>query len=365
MVVSVIIPTYNAGSRLNETLNRLKGQKFDGNLEIVTVDSGSTDETVPICKKHGTNLISIDHSLFSHSYARNLGAENAKGNILVFMTQDAMPDSARWMKTLMQPIISEGIAAVSCGEVCPEGTDIYYKIAVSSHRRFLGIEKNDRIGYWREGMDSRTLRINASLNDITVVIRKELFDEYRYRYDYAEDLDLGIRLLKDGYRIKLLSGVRTVHGHDRSAGYYFKRGFVESRSLKRILREDGTGRGKFSEAARYLSDGCRAMDLIAGLLKGLRPEDTLLREAMRLTASVRRSRIVICSEAVRNLVKYFLRQYLPYLLRYRPEWNRRESVQYAISCLYKHHALLAGYNFGMVAEGPEDLLEIEKLCKGV
>lgn len=363
--VSVIIPAYNAGVRLNETLDRLEKQRFDGKLEIVIVDSGSTDETLSICKDHGVKLISIEHSQFSHSYARNLGAANAEGNILVFMTQDAMPDSRNWLKTLMQPVISERIAAVSCGEACPETTDIYYRIAAASHRRFLGIERNDRIGSWQEGMDSRTLRINASLNDITVLISRELFDKYQYRYDYAEDLDLGTRLLKGGYRIKLLSGVRTVHGHDRPAGYYFKRGFVEARSLKKILKEEGTGREKLSDAAQYLSDGCRAIDRIALLWKVSKPEDPVLQEALRLTASCRQDKCIVCSGAFRNLARYYLRQYVPYLLHHKQKWTREESGKYALACLYKQHALLAGYSFGRIADGPEDLLGIENLCKGV
>ena len=363
--VSVIIPAYNAGVRLNETLDRLEKQRFDGKLEIVIVDSGSTDETLSICKDHGVKLLSIDHSRFSHSYARNLGAANAEGNILVFMTQDAMPDSRNWLKTLMQPVISERIAAVSCGEACPETTDIYYRIAVASHRRFLGIERNDRIGSWQEGMDSRTLRINASLNDITVVISRELFDRYQYRYDYAEDLDLGIRLLEDGYRIKLLSGVRTVHGHDRPAGYYFKRGFVEARSLKKILKENGAGQGDFSDAVQYLFDGCRAMDRIADLFKAPHQEDQVLREALQLTDSCRKKNGVFFSGAFRNLAKYFLRQYVPYLLYHKQKWSREDYRRYTLACMYKQHALLAGYSFGKIADAPEDLSKIENLCKGV
>ena len=49
--------------------------------------------------------------------------------------------------------------------------------------------------------------------------------KYAYRFNYAEDLDMGIRLLRDGYRIALLTDVKVLHGHNRSCGYYIKKGF--------------------------------------------------------------------------------------------------------------------------------------------
>ena len=202
-------------------------------------------------------------------------------------------------------------------------------------------------------------------NNHEPIISRELFDRYQYRYDYAEDLDLGIRLLEDGYRIKLLSGVRTVHGHDRPAGYYFKRGFVEARSLKKILKENGAGQGDFSDAVQYLFDGCRAMDRIADLFKAPHQEDQVLREALQLTDSCRKKNGVFFSGAFRNLVKYFLRQYVPYLLYHKQKWSREDYRRYTLACMYKQHALLAGYSFGKIADAPEDLSKIENLCKGV
>ena len=46
---------------------------------------------------------------------------------------------------------------------------------------------------------------------------------------------MGIRLLRDGYRIAILSDVRVLHGHNRSCGYYVKRALVEQLSFDSIL----------------------------------------------------------------------------------------------------------------------------------
>lgn len=50
---------------------------------------------------------------------------------------------------------------------------------------------------------------------------------YRYRGDYAEDLDLGIRLIQDGYRVAMLASVKVIHSHNRPAYYFLKRSFVD------------------------------------------------------------------------------------------------------------------------------------------
>jgi hypothetical protein len=48
-------------------------------------------------------------------------------------------------------------------------------------------------------------------------------------------LDLGLRLIKDGYEIAFLGSTRIIHSHNRPAYYYLKRGYVENVFLPRIF----------------------------------------------------------------------------------------------------------------------------------
>lgn len=233
--VSVVIPCYNAGAQGEVLLQKLRSQKAIGKLEIVCVDSGSTDGTQDLCRRYGCKLIQITQQEFSHSYARELGAKNAAGSILIFMTQDALPDGENWIAKMVEPIVARQAVAVSCRENSPESTDMFYRILSWNNIFWLGIQKEDRIGQYRPGMSPEELRINASLNDVACAIEREVFLRFGYRFGYAEDLDLGIRLLKSGYSIKKLHDPTVIHGHSRSAWYYLKRGFVEGRSLQLIL----------------------------------------------------------------------------------------------------------------------------------
>lgn len=238
--VSVVIPTYNGGEQFKEMLNVLENQKNCGSVEIVVVDSGSKDGTIEVCQEHNVNLVQIPNEKFSHSYARNLGAESANGKIVVFMTQDAMPSSDEWLFKMTEPIVSGEVSAVSCGEQCPEGTDLYYRVASFGHARYVGFFDRDVIGSIEKCTDDDTLRRNASLNDVACAVERKVFMRFKHRFNYAEDLDLGIRLLKKGYKIKLMSDVKVIHAHNRVADYYMKRAIVENTAFYRIFPDKKT-----------------------------------------------------------------------------------------------------------------------------
>jgi hypothetical protein len=71
------------------------------------------------------------------------------------------------------------------------------------------------------------LRSMGQLSDVSCLIPRELFQRHRYRGDYAEDLDLGIRLIQAGHRIAMLASVKVIHSHNRPPWYYLKRSFVD------------------------------------------------------------------------------------------------------------------------------------------
>jgi len=111
----------------------------------------------------------------------------------------------------------------------------------------MGIDQKDKEGNMDKCVDDITLRQNAGLNDIACAIRKNIFFEFFYRYDYAEDLDLGIRLLQKGYRLKFLSSEFVFHGHNRPLGYYLKRSIVETHALNIIFGKNDMPSKKISD----------------------------------------------------------------------------------------------------------------------
>ncbi len=103
MEISVIIPTLNAGKNISNLILALQNQSLIPK-EIIIIDSSSTDNTVKIAKEHRCYAISIEKTSFDHGATRNLGAKLASGEILIFMTQDAIPVNNRLFENLIAPL---------------------------------------------------------------------------------------------------------------------------------------------------------------------------------------------------------------------------------------------------------------------
>ena len=227
--VTVVIPTLNAGIEFHWLLRKLRTQRGLREIEIVIVDSGSTDGTVARARAAGNNVVEIPPADFSHSYARNTGADAAHGDYLLFMVQDAYPIGDYWVYGILRYLLDhadEKLVAASCAEYSRSDSDMMYDSMINTHYRFLGCLDYDRIGEYH-GDDHMSLRAYGQLSDVSCLIPRETFARYRYRGDYAEDLDLGIRLIKDGFRVAMLASVKAIHSHNRPAYYYLKRSFVD------------------------------------------------------------------------------------------------------------------------------------------
>lgn len=233
--VSVIIPTKNAGKDFPILMKSLNAQRGFEKIEVVIVDSGSTDETLETAKLLGATVVNIEPEDFSHSGSRNLGAEAASGDYLLFMVQDALPPNDTWLATMCMTLIENDLAAVSCAETPREDADLFYRQNCWNYYNFLGVNNADRIFSLPKSQDYVSLRQNGQLSDLANFISRDIFMQYGYRLNYAEDLDLGIRLIKDGYRLAFLGSSRVIHSHNRTPYYFLKRGFVDNIFLSDIF----------------------------------------------------------------------------------------------------------------------------------
>lgn len=97
MKISIVIPTYNEKKDIENCLESLSKQSCKY-IETIVVDDGSTDGT-------SKDLITLRQDHKGVGSARNLGAKNAKGKILVFVDADMTFDKD-FIKNLVAPIIS-------------------------------------------------------------------------------------------------------------------------------------------------------------------------------------------------------------------------------------------------------------------
>ena len=90
--LTVVIPAKNGIEEdFESTLQAIQGQRGIADVEIIVVDSGSTDGTVKVAEAYGAKVYCIPPSEFNHGLTRNFGAEQGTGEFILFMVQDAIP----------------------------------------------------------------------------------------------------------------------------------------------------------------------------------------------------------------------------------------------------------------------------------
>ncbi|MEM8964270.1 MAG: glycosyltransferase, partial [Acidobacteriota bacterium] len=123
--VSVIMPTLNGGWLLDRSLEAIHGQDTKLNFEVVIVDSGSREEDVAMMRRHGVRLHGINKRNFNHGLTRDLGASLARGQVLIFLNQDAVPVDEHWLEGIVAPFDQDDPPAAVQGGILefPHGTD--------------------------------------------------------------------------------------------------------------------------------------------------------------------------------------------------------------------------------------------------
>ncbi len=234
-LVSVIVPTRNPGPEFGAMLSAFAGQRDVGDVEIVIVDSGSSADTLGVLRSHPVQVIEIPAAEFSHSHARNLGARHASGELLLFTVQDALPSCPLWLREISDALGRLGVAALSCREEPRPDADLFYRVMSWVHTRSLSPAGRDVVMAAQPDPSPVERRRHAQLSNVACLIRREVFRAFEYRGDYAEDLDLGLRLTDAGHQLAFLTSTAIVHSHHRPAFYHFRRGYVDQRALLRIL----------------------------------------------------------------------------------------------------------------------------------
>ena len=115
MLTSIIIRTFNEQQYLDELLSKITEQESKlSDIEVVIVDSGSTDRTLEIAEKHECRITHIPKKEFTFGRSLNIGCEFSRGDIFVFVSGHCIPANRIWLDELIKPII-DGKASYTYG----------------------------------------------------------------------------------------------------------------------------------------------------------------------------------------------------------------------------------------------------------
>jgi rhamnosyltransferase len=108
---SIVIRTLNEARYLDHALTAVRQQHYPADqIEIIVVDSGSTDPSLTIAAKHHCQIVHIRREDFSFGRSLNVGCEVATGQALVFISGHCVPTDSEWLTNLIKPFADEKVA---------------------------------------------------------------------------------------------------------------------------------------------------------------------------------------------------------------------------------------------------------------
>jgi glycosyltransferase involved in cell wall biosynthesis len=218
MKISVIIPTYNDESTLEECLNSLGKQTRD--FELIIVDGHSSDRTVDMAKKHGAQVVYEDYG--TRGGACNVGAEEASGDIVVFTDADAAfpPD---WLEKVERKFEETGADVVGGDDIIKEGTNFEKALFAIDKAQ----EPPSKGEIWK-----RVRGCNSAY-------RREVFLENKFDpvLKSIEESELHYRLKEKGHKMVFDQKIVVYHHRRRSFGALARQFFRNGKGRAQVIRK--------------------------------------------------------------------------------------------------------------------------------
>lgn len=224
MLVSLVIRTLNEEVYLAELLSAVVNQKLDGfDLEIVIIDSGSTDATLSIAESFGARITHISKEEFTFGRSLNIGSDFADGDILVYISGHCVPSTDEWLRSLVEPILN-GIAQYTYGRQIGRDTTKYSERKIFN-KYFPPISKIPQSGFF--------------CNNANAAIARTIFLEFRFNEQVTglEDMELAKRFCEQGGKVAYVAEACVYHIHDEQWGQTRRRYERESIALQVIMPE--------------------------------------------------------------------------------------------------------------------------------
>jgi GT2 family glycosyltransferase len=225
--VSVVMPTLDAGPLFERVLAALAGQTGLRELELLVLDSGSSDGTREAAERAGARVIDVPAGTFGHGRTRNLGAEAARHPLLLMLSQDAVLLGRDAVARLAQELErGPSLAAVSARQVPRSDADLYACYVAFAHRAVMAEA--------RRGPLQR--RAAAAVDDVCAAIRRPVWEQLRFRdLPFAEDVDFGLRAADAGWQVATSDDVAVAHSHTRGAPDAFRRAAADRICIAPLL----------------------------------------------------------------------------------------------------------------------------------
>jgi rhamnosyltransferase len=237
-VISIVIPVKNGGSDLRRCLEAIRTQRAGDDVEVVVVDSGSTDGSAELAESLGARVHRIPPEEFNHGATRNLGVSLARGDTIVFTSQDAHAEDGEWLARLVAPLADPEVAGVYGRQVAHEG-------AKPPEEFFLDYLYGPSARVQRAGSAEELSMETTLFSNVNSAIRRDVLERFPFVDDIvmSEDQEWSARVLLAGYAIAYEPRAVVRHSHDYDIRAAFRRFYESGYSARRSYAPGGRSLG--------------------------------------------------------------------------------------------------------------------------
>jgi glycosyltransferase involved in cell wall biosynthesis len=287
---SILMPTWQGMEFLARVFDVLAAQRWDRPFDVHVVDSGSTDGTYEHLEERARtfpvplHLRRIHQVEFDHGDTRNSLAARSAGDLLVFLTQDAIPGSDDWLARLAANFDDPAVGAAYCRNVPRPDARLLTKLHSSGDPGYAEGRREVRLPapaeYAALGPHERRLLYN--FNDVASAVRRELWELHPFpRTWFGEDVLMARALLEGGWTVVYEADAIVEHSHDYDAAETRKRAVIDARFSVEWLDRDCVATAKDAEV---LTERLTREDAarLAALVPDVAAREALVRESREL-----------------------------------------------------------------------------------
>ena len=219
---SIIIRAYNEEKYIGRLLEGIQRQTLK-DVEIILVDSGSTDSTMSIAESYGARVVRIPSAEFTFGRSLNYGIKEAKREFIVIASAHVYPVYPDWLETLLHPFQDDNVALSYGKQRGPE---------------FAKFSEQQIFHQWYPDL-SKPNQETAFCNNANAAIRKSLWEENNYDETLTglEDLAWAKWAKERGHSIAYVAEAEIIHVHNETPRGVYNRYRREAMALRRIYPE--------------------------------------------------------------------------------------------------------------------------------
>jgi len=233
--LSIVLPTWEGERDLSRLLPALAaqelGQGVGQGFEILAVDSGSKDRSRELLERAGARVGEVEQRSFRHGATRNQAAKGARGEILVFLSQDALPRDPGFLAALVAPFADPRVAG-AYARILPHEEDdpLTARTVLSAPEASAEAETRELAqGTALGSLDDAARARLCGFNDVASAIRRSVFEAIPFPdVEFGEDVAWAARALEAGWKIRFEPRAVVLHSHRYSPARAYERYRVDA-----------------------------------------------------------------------------------------------------------------------------------------